>query len=333
MRTFVPGVRTLVLICIISLYSTVASSQSITSGNGKLEIGLGLGPMFFVGDVGGTYGIGKGFIKDVNLPLTKLSKGIFLTIAPEEWIGFRLAINQSMIDGYDNILNPNSKGEDQFRRQRNLEFRSNIWEVYGALEFFPTVFFEQYDGLKGKFRPYGVVGVGAFHFNPQGRYYPGNSTAGASQWVNLQPLRLEGQGMAEYPDRKQYSLTQIHIPMGVGFKYYISDKTFIGLEVLHRKTFTDYMDNVSKDYIDANLFDKYLSPQQAIMAKQLYYRENLLGNAGSRVRPAPAVGEQRGDPKRNDAFFSTILRLGWRLNDWNSPNGRAARQMRCPAFY
>ena len=64
------------------------------------------------------------------------------------------------------------------------------------------------------------------------------------------------------------------------------------------------------------------------MANQLYYRENIV-NPVSR----PQLDEQRGDPKENDAFFSSLIRCGWRLNDNNSPSGRAARQMRCPSFY
>src|SRR5438270_9187451 len=114
--------------------------------------------------------------------------------------------------------------------------------------------------------------------------------------------------MAEYPTRPQYSLTQFNVPMGAGFKYYIKDNFYVGLEVLHRKTFTDYIDNVSKDYIDANLFDKYLTPQESIMAHQLYYRENRY-KVTTRP-PFPYVGEQRGDPKQNDAYFSTIFKCG-----------------------
>jgi hypothetical protein len=121
--------------------------------------------------------------------------------------------------------------------------------------------------------------------------------------------------------------------MGVGFKYYLGENKFIGLELVERKTFTDYIDNVSIDYIDNNLFSKYLTPQQAAMANQLYFRENMVPGGGAGNRLNPQVGEQRGNPKQTDAWFSTILRFGWRLNDWNSPNGRAARQMRCPSFY
>jgi hypothetical protein len=329
MRTIVPGVRTLVLIFALSLIFFRSSAQSISTADGKFEVGLGLGPMFFLGDLGGNMGVGKStWLKDVNLPLTKLSKGLYASIYPAEFLGFRLGLNQSMIDGYDNIIKDKG-GEEYFRKKRNLEFRSNIIEFYGAVEFYPTVFMEQYDGLAGKLRPYGVIGIGAFHFNPQGRYYPDPNNLNNSQWVDLQPLHLEGQGFPEYPNRPQYSLTQMELPMGFGFKYYLKDDMYVGMEVLHRKTFTDYIDNVSKDYIDNNLFAKYLTAPQAAMANQLYFRENF-GKVLTRI---PAVGEQRGDPTQNDAFFSTIVRFGWRLNSWNSPNAGALRQLRCPSFY
>ncbi|HEX2535018.1 MAG TPA: hypothetical protein VHK69_14840, partial [Chitinophagaceae bacterium] len=176
-------------------------------------------------------------------------------------------------------------------------------------------------------RPYGLIGVGLFKFNPKGRYYERN---GNSRLVDLHPLRLEGQGMAEYADRKPYKLMQVEIPMGIGAKYYLKDNMYVGLEVLHRKTFTDYVDDVSTNYIRPELFEQYLSAEQAAMARQLHFRENFRpGFPQSR----PLLDEQRGDPRENDAFFSTVLRFGWRLNDWNSPNGRAARQLRCPQFY
>lgn len=328
MRTTVPSVRTLVLIFLFVSFCTRSFSQSITTGNGKFEIGLGIGPMFFLGDLGGNPGIGKStWLKDVQFPLTKLSKGLYANIYPAEWLGFRLAVNQGKVDGYDSVIKDKG-GLERFRKVRNLQFQSNVLEAYFAVEIYPTVFFEKYDGLLGKFRPYGLIGVGAFKFNPKGKYY---APDGSSKWVALQPLRLEGQGMAEYADRKEYSLTQIEIPMGFGFKYYIKENMYVGLEVLHRQTFTDYMDDVSTTYINNSLFANYLTAEQAAMANQLYYRENF--NPSNPFMPRLPADPQRGDVTQNDAFFSTILRLGWRLNDWNSSNGRALRQLRCPSYY
>jgi hypothetical protein len=326
MRTTVPGVRTLVLIFAFAFISKSSYSQSITTGNGKIEIGLGIGPLFFLGDLGGNQGVGKRFVKDVNFPLVKMAKGIYANVYPTEWLGFRLAVNQGKLEGNDSLIESKGGAED-YRKRRNLQFQSSLLEAYAAAEFYPTVFFERFDGLQGKFRPYGLIGFGAFKFNPQGRYYAPNGT---SKWVDLKPLRTEGQGMSEYPDRKEYSLMSFEMPVGVGFKYYLKENMFIGLEMMHRKSFTDYVDDVSTTYIDNNLFGQYLTPEQAAMASQLHYRENYVPyGTTSRAN----VGEQRGNPKQNDSFFSTIIRFGWRLNDSNSPNGRALRQLRCPSYY
>ncbi len=178
---------------------------------------------------------------------------------------------------------------------------------------------EQYEDLKGKFRPYGIIGVGVYHFNPKTQDNNGN-------WVALQPLHTEGQGFPEYPDRKVYKLTQMEMPIGFGFKYYLKENMFIGIEVLHRKLFTDYVDDVSTNYIDPIYFNQYLSPANAALARQLNYRGTY---SWATTRPSSIVGEKRGDPKQNDAYFSTILRLGWRLREMSG----AERQLRCPLYY
>jgi len=327
MRKTVPSVRTLVLITVLSFLSLPSISQSITSGNGKYEFGAGVGPLFFLGDLGGNSGTGKTFVKDVNLPLTRMAKGVYANLYPAEWLGFRVALNFGQLEGDDSKISEKIGGREQSRRIRNLKFKSSMFEAYAATEIYPTVFMEQFDGLQGKLRPYGVVGVGIMKFNPKGEYF---HPSGESEWVDLHPLRLEGQGMTEYADRKEYSLTTLEIPMGFGAKYYFKENMYVGMEVLHRKTFTDYIDDVSTNYIDPTHFAAYLTAEQTAMANQLHYRENFVPG-GNLTRPS--MNEQRGDPKENDSFFSTIIRLGWRLNDSNSPNSRAARQMRCPSFY
>ena len=316
MKRIVPIARVIVILAITVSSSVKSFSQSILIRN-KVEVGIGLGPMFFLGDLGGAAGLGRTFIKDIDYPLTKLSKGLFVGIAPNEWLGFRLAFNTGVLEGDDKEA-PNKGGDEVTRLQRNLNFESRLLEGYAAVEFYPTVFIEQYEDLKGKFRPYGIIGIGVYHFNPKTKDNSGN-------WVALQPLHTEGQGFPEYPDRKNYKLTQAEIPMGFGFKYYLKENMFIGLEVLHRKLFTDYVDDVSTNYIDPVYFDKYLTPANAALARQLNYRGTYL----SVTRPSDVVGAKRGDPKQNDAFFSTILRLGWRLREMSG----AERQLRCPLYY
>ena len=326
MRTIVPLCRKAVTVLLFILFTLISFSQSLSFKDGKLEVGLGLGPSFFLGDLGGSYGVGKPFIKDLDLPLTKFSKGLFLNIYPSEWLGIRLAANQSYLEGDDNKVD--LRGGREFSRwRRNQYFQSKVTEVYLGVEIYPTVMLERYDGLKGKFRPYGIAGVGAFHFNPKGYYYPNPSNQNVKQLVELKPLHLEGQGFAEYPTRKEYKLTQLEIPMGAGFKYYIKENVYVGIEVLHRKTFTDYIDDVSTKYVDPIYFQKYLKPSDVPIATQMYNRESF------RNITRPTTGRQRGDSKEMDSFFSTIIRFGWRLNGSNSPTKRALKQLRCPVFY
>lgn len=66
-------------------------------------------------------------------------------------------------------------------------------------------------------------------------------------------------GMAEKPT--EYSNIQPAIPFGAGIKYVLNPKWYIGFELGFRKTFFDYIDNVSagdgiiKDYNYGNRFD------------------------------------------------------------------------------
>ena len=320
MRRIVHVVRTSVLICTFAFATFVSTAQSITSPNGKFEIGLGLGPMMFLGDLGGNTGVGTTFVKDVNFPVLNLQKGLFVNYYPKEWLGFRLAANHSVLEGADSLIKEKG-GAETYRYVRNLHFRTTIMEAYAGIEIYPTVFFEQYEGLQGKIRPYGIIGVGLFKYKPQTQYYSPNGTR---NWVDLEPLRIEGQGMTEYPDRPRYKLTEIEVPLGGGVKWYVKENMYLGIEVLHRKTFTDYVDDLSKDYIDPALYDKYLAPEHAVVARQVQNRKLTQTTLGS----APTfVGEERGNPKNNDSFFSTIIRFGWRLFDNSDAFG-----MGCPKW-
>lgn len=324
MKQNVPILRGLtILVCsFFTLFVSTTRAQSLVFGpNSEVEVGLHLGPSNFLGDVGGHKGSGTTFLKDLNIPLTKMMIGAYGTVYPKDWLGVRLAANYGHVEGYDSII-VDKGGAERDRKIRGLGFRSVIFEAYAAVEIYPTVFFEQFEGLSKKFRPYGVLGIGLFHFNPKAPYNGPNGR----EWVPLKPLRLEGQGFKEYPDRKEYKLTQVHVPLGFGFKYYLSEKTFVGLEMLHRITFTDYIDDVSTMYVDPALYYNYMPVDQAIKAQALGYRES--SNTGV---TRPFIGQQRGDPKDNDSFLSMCLKLGIRLNA--DGNDRVRRQTRCPHYW
>ena len=317
------GLHSIIRKCLCSLAILLVfytpSFCQLSAGN-YFEGGFTVGPMVFLGDLGGHVGKGTPFLKDYNMNATKLSYGVYLAAHPNELIGFRLSVNFGKVDGDDNYIVSHG-GYEEARLNRNLNFKSDISEANFMLELYPTVLFEdQPTEVTGRLRPYGVIGVGIFHFNPMGSYIDPNTSQ--STWVYLQPLHTEGQGFPEYPDRKNYSLTQMNIPMGVGIKYYISEKVNLSFEVLHRKTFTDYLDDVSTNFVDPSLFSANLPAGDAQIAKAMANKSPLQGIPGSAFNP----GDKRGDPTQKDAYFTFGLKLGIRLGRDHSYDNST----RCP---
>ena len=329
MKSTIPNLvgKTLLVVLCTFLY-TKSFSQHLMFGGDKLKIeaGLNFGPTFFLGDLGGHAGYGTKFIKDVNLPLTKLMKGAFVSVYPNDWLGIRVAGQYTYVEGRDDIINTKG-GNELWRKQRNLDFKSNMWEAYTAVEIYPTMLFKKYDDYDPLIKPYVFLGVGVFHFDPMGSLTDAN---GNTTWYKLQPLHTEGEGFPQYPDRKPYKLTQVNIPLGGGLKIRLSDRVNTGLELLYRKTFTDYIDDVSTKYIDPNYFYTNLSPADAAIAAKI--ADKTVGIVTPGVNRYPP-GTQRGNSNNMDAYFSFLVKLGVRFGYSSSEERRSARQTRCPHFY
>ncbi|HLK28714.1 MAG TPA: DUF6089 family protein, partial [Puia sp.] len=239
----------------------------------------------------------------------------YLTAHPSEWLGIRLALTYGGVSG-DDAKTSAKGGEEESRKARNLNFRSKIYEGFLAAEIYPTVFFENDPtDVQGRLRPYALLGVGVFHFNPQGTDQNGT-------WVDLRPLHTEGEGLSQYPDRKEYSLTQLNIPMGVGIKYYFNEDLNVSFEIIHRKTFTDYIDDVSTTFVDPSVF----TGSNASLASYMSNKSPLRGIPNSSFNP----GDKRGDPNQNDAYFTMGFKLGIRIGSSSSSEWR--NSTRCPVM-
>jgi hypothetical protein len=183
------------------------------------------------------------------------------------------------------ISDEDASATDLARQRRNLSFRSSVFAGYIA----PELYFANWRFADKKFvQPYIFAGLGAFHFNPQAQY--------KGTWYDLQPLGTEGQGTLEYADRQPYSLNQIYIPFGMGFRVALSSTWFMNIEFRGGKTFTDYLDDVSTTYASP---DVLTSQHNSIAA--------ALGNRTPEVNPTyhDLTGYRRGDPKQKDMFFFT----------------------------
>ncbi|HMU10054.1 MAG TPA: hypothetical protein PKC54_08620 [Ferruginibacter sp.] len=321
--------KSLIALLICFFVHTTSNAQALLFGEKvKWEVGFNFGPSFFLGDLGGNSGKGTNNLKDMNFEFTKFMKGVFVTVYPKNWIGLRLAADYTYLEGDDGIIN--TTGIDElWRKQRNLDFKTNVLEGYLAIEIFPTMLFNRNSEYEPRLRPYALGGIGVFHFNPQGSL---TDAAGNKSWYYLHPLRLEGQGMPEYPYSKPYKLTQMNIPFGAGLKYFASDRINVSMELLYRKTFTDYIDDVSQRYIDPSYYSKYLTTQEATLAYKLSDKAKGIIWPGMTRYPA---GTQRGDLKDSDTYFSLVVKAGIRLGPIyeSSFARRAARQTRCPAVY
>jgi opacity protein-like surface antigen len=264
------------------------------------EVGVSGGAMNCLTDIGGAKGIGAKFTKDLNIGRTEFTGGAYLALMYKYTIGLRLEANYGKVSAFDSVLRDVPKTDiARARYNRNLSFRSTISEVALVAEFHPLFAFIDYNAREGdppRLSPYVLAGISYFSFNPQAKLN--------GRWVDLQPLSTEGQGFAEYPDRKPYKLNALGIPLGGGVKYELSSMFNVRLEFMYRATNTDYLDDVSTTYIDKSVYSNYFSGNKLVNAVLLSDRQ--LGEYAPQTLP----GKKRGNVKDKDNFFSANLKIG-----------------------
>lgn len=205
-------------------------------------------------------------------------------------------------------------GNDKYGKNpdRNLNFTTSVFEAQIGLQYY------FYPLNSRSLNPYVFGGVAMFHFNPYTydtslvKYY-------------LKPLSTEGEGVIG--GRNPYNLTQASIPFGGGVKLSLSDDINVGLELGLRKTFTDYLDDVSTSYVDQATLLAAKGPK----AVELAYRGGELKDGN----PYPAAGRERGNPKSKDWYYFTGLTISFRLaaHQGRGLGGvRGSRQYSCPVF-
>lgn len=192
---------------------------------------------------------------------------------------------------------------------RNLNFTSNITEAHTALEFLLK------DPYEHQITPYVFAGLAFFHYNP----YTYDS---AGRKAYLQPLSTEGQGFVTGKD--VYKLNQFAIPFGGGLKFNLGENFSLGLELGLRKTFTDYLDDVSTNYVDENL----LLINRGQLAVDLAYRGDEIKNG-----TYPVGGTGRGGAKYKDWYYFSNISASFRLGGNNGGNGRSKRGVGCPSSF
>lgn len=192
----------------------------------------------------------------------------------------------TQLEAYD------ADSKDPLQQRRNLGFRTNLFEASAVLE----INFLKFRSLDRKddhlWTPYVMVGLAYFHFNPQAVL--------DDTWYDLQPLGTEGQGSSAGGD--PYKLDVMSIPFGAGLKFALTDRLDLGVEWGLRRTYTDYLDDVSGVYVDNDRLAFETGPLTAELADPSVLRET-----------GQNTGRSRGDGKTVDWYQYTCLSLSLRL--------------------
>jgi hypothetical protein len=242
-----------------------------------MEVGLFAGGSYYLGDLN----------PGMHFMLTKPAYGAVARLNLDSRWTVKLSAYRGAIAGDDNLSNA--------VEGRELKFQSDITDISAVVEF---NFFNYITGSTRNFiAPYIFGGIGYVFFSPE------------ADGVKLRDLGTEGQNVG-FDGRSRYTTNQIAIPFGFGFKYSLNKRLGFAIEWGLRKTFTDYLDDVSTTYY---LNGESISPS------------NTAEILSDPTRSHNAY-EARGNSSTNDwyAFFGVSLTYKFRLgkdrgcSDWGT---------------
>lgn len=196
-----------------------------------------------------------------------------------------------------------SKDPEDGRIQRNLSFTSNNYEISftGAVSLLPQGrrFYQ-----RPPFNLYGFGGIGLMYYNPKAEYQ--------GEKYALRPLQTEHQA---------YSAFGLVIPVGLGVRFKIHPLANISIEGGLRKTFTDYLDDVSTvHYAQSSFTDP--------IAAALSDRRPEIGIA------LAEPGAIRGNPEYDDAYFLLTAKLEYYLpTEFGKNSSKSLYKSKRKAFY
>jgi len=173
----------------------------------------------------GTFNYTGDLSRNYNFRFSQPALTVFYRYNISSVISFRAGLTMGFLGAKDK-----KQPLDAFSQRRDASFKIFLSELSGVFEYH---FLNWRDGKYPiRFTPYLFAGLGIFSFS----------------------------GKAE--KTAEYSNVQLSIPFGGGFKYIITPYYYIGIEYGIRKTFFDYLDNLSdgphsnKNYQYGNGFDK-----------------------------------------------------------------------------
>jgi len=253
--------------------------QAQTHGGSSQEIGYQIGTSYYIGDLNPSNPFKSRF---------HLAQGGFYRTNINSRIGVRFQVMNSTVEAWD------TDSDNSWALNRNLHFRNNITEfsIQAEINYIEHVL----GNPKHRFSGFLTAGFAYFTHDPEASDIHGN-------WHPLQPIGTEGQGFIEGVDI--YKLGGFAMPYGIGFKVNLGTSLSFQLEWGMRKTWTDYLDDVSTTYID----DSYFLQDGNLLAAELADRMIEIPEEFD-----SSEGMQRGDPGRNDKYGYVLASISLRVS-------------------
>lgn len=314
-----------VAIILISIFAVTAAYSQAWKRDRNSVFG-GVGYNFFMGELGGGKKDAAHFmgIRDVDLASTR----------PALQAGYRyrilepLSVRASFT--YCRIFGDDAESANIYRKARNLNFRSNLFEFGANIDYYFVKekaisrfgAFQSVSQWKQRISAYFFVGVGMLHFKPQGKL--------DGSWHDLQPLCTEGQGsgivlkvtdensntITVKTESKPYKLWAVTVPLGIGVKYRLNPKMALSLELSNHYTTTDYIDDISSDYY-INYEQEGVTPPSDLTPKFADRHFDVDNNGQLIEAEAPYKSGQmrRGNSGYNDAYLITMICFHYKLTE------------------
>lgn len=248
-----------------------------------LEMGIGAGRSVYYGDLNSGYYFDK-FIRNGDFTLDIFGRSVF-----NQHYGIRANFSYCKVKGND------ANSQLEWQKMRNLSFFSDIFEFSIRGEYY---FFDYNPGqMRKPVVPFVSAGLGVFHFN--------SKTTFEGNIIELRKLGTEGQGLVGYPDF--YNNVAVSIPFGLGIIFKFNEQISVGAEIIWRYTTTDYLDDVSGNYVNQEVFRQNSRQLTALLADPTW---EYLGQPFER-----ATGSQRGGKDKNDFFTGYTINVSYAISD------------------
>jgi hypothetical protein len=284
-------IKRFVVVIIGFILSLNAKAQIMDAFVHEGEFGIGIGTSQYFGDL--TAGM------KVTDWKPKFSASVFFRKQFNNYIGVKVAASYAFLGYADKYT---SYKTNLVKKNRNLSFNTNIWELSINGEF---NFFRFQPGFPDfRFTPYVSLGIGAFAYDPYA-YLNG-------QKYFLRPLGTEGQqDKINYPNLKPYKSMALCFPVGFGLKYSLTEKLNIYAEAVYRFTNTDYIDDVSGNYApDAFALNPNGTPSTAFLLQDRSYEYG---------QPIGIKGRQRGNSKQPDSYLTAQIGISINIGSYRCP--------------